>query len=69
MTELDTNLPSIRQIQNYIKEQKTVEVQLTNSNLVGQILWQDPDCICLIDTNNKPTTIWRQAIVYIQPQN
>lgn len=68
-TELDTNLPSTRQIQTLIREQKEVEAKLvTDDLLVGKILWQDANCLCLIDQYDQPTIIWRQAVVYVKPK-
>ena len=70
MAEFDTGLPSIRQIQNLIKTQQNVEVKLiTNDLLVGKIRWQDVQCLCLVDSSNQSTLIWRQSIVYLQPKS
>jgi host factor-I protein len=67
MTEFDTGLPSVRQVQTYIKDQQEVELKLsTDDLLVGKIIWQDSYCLCLIDHYNQPTLIWRQAIVYLK---
>ena len=67
--EFDTSLPSIRQVQNLIKDKNAVEVKLmTGDVLAGTIAWQDPHCILLADSNGQKTTIWRQAIAYMKPQ-
>ena len=67
MSEMDTNLPSTRQLQNSIKDKKEVEVKLlTNDLLVGRIIWQDTDCLCLSDNSTQNTLIWRQAIAFIK---
>jgi len=67
MTEFDTTLPSIRQVQTLITDAKEVELKLlTDDLLVGRILWQDHDCICLVDQYDQKTLIWRQAIVYLK---
>ncbi len=69
MTQFNTGLPSIRQIQNLIKEKKEVEFKLiTGDLLVGQILWQDDNCVCLLDQHKQPTLIWLMAIVYLKPK-
>ena len=69
MTEFDTGLPSIKQIQGYIKEKQEVELKLmTDDLIVGKIIWQDPTCICLIDHYDQSTLIWRQAIVFLKPK-
>lgn len=68
-TEVDTNLPSVRQIQTLIRDEKEVELKLiTNDLLTGKIRWQDPDCVCLYDHYDQPTVVWRQAIVYMKPK-
>ncbi|MBW4618704.1 MAG: RNA-binding protein hfq [Cyanosarcina radialis HA8281-LM2] len=69
MAELDTGLPSIRQVQNLIKDKTEVEVKvITNDLLVGKVRWQDENCLCLLDHYEQPTIVWRQAIVYIKPR-
>ena len=68
MTILDTGLPSTRQIQALIKDKKEVQVKLnTEELLVGKILWQDANCICLSEKGMDPTLIWRQALTYLRP--
>jgi host factor-I protein len=69
MPELDTGLPSTRQIQDFIKNQQEIEVKLSSDDLlVGKIHWQDLYCICLIDHYGQSTLIWRQALVYLKPK-
>lgn len=68
-TEFDTTLPSVRQVQNMIKASSAVELKLlTGDVLAGRVLWQDQNCICLMDGNNQQTIVWKQAIAYMQPQ-
>jgi host factor-I protein len=68
-TEFDTSLPSIRQMQNLVKQAAIVEFKLlTGDLLTGKIVWQDPNCVCIVDVNNQQTTIWKQAIAYFQPK-
>ena len=70
MTEFDTGLPSTRQVQEIIKDQKDVEVKLiTNDLIIGKIRWQDPQSICLIDQSNQTILIWRQSLVFIKPKS
>jgi host factor-I protein len=70
MTEFDTGLPSIRQVQELIKDQKNVEVKLiTNDLIVGKIRWQDPQSICLVDQSDQSILIWRHSLVFIKPQS
>ena len=69
MTEFDTGLPSIKQLQDYVKDKQEVELKLiTDDLIVGKIMWQDPQCVCLLDHYDQPTMIWRQAIVYLKPK-
>lgn len=68
-TELETGLPSVRQLQNLIREGKEVELKLmTGDLLAGKIRWQDNYCISLTDQYDQDTIIWRQAIVYLKPR-
>ncbi|QDZ39764.1 RNA-binding protein hfq [Euhalothece natronophila Z-M001] len=69
MTEFDTGLPSIRMIQNLIKEEKDVEIKLLSEDLiVGRVLWQDQHCLCLVDHYDQSTLVWRQCIAYLKPK-
>ncbi|NJN88040.1 MAG: RNA-binding protein hfq [Leptolyngbyaceae cyanobacterium SL_7_1] len=68
-TELETGLPSIRQIQTLTRDGTEVELKLsTNDLLTGKIRWQDQYCLCIIDHYDQPTIVWRQAIVYLKPK-
>ncbi|MCC5628503.1 Hfq-related RNA-binding protein [Nostoc sphaeroides] len=70
LTEFDTTLPSIIQVQNLIKQTTPVELKLlTGDVLTGRVLWQDPQCICIADENSQHTTVWKQAIAYIKPKS
>lgn len=65
ITEFDTSLPSIRQLQNLIKQATPVEIKLlTGDKLTGRVIWQDQNCICMVDENSQQTTVWKQAIAY-----
>jgi host factor-I protein len=69
MAELDVNLPSTRQIQSSIKDKIEVEVKVTTNDVfVGRIVWQDPDCLFLIDSSEQKILIYRHALVYIKPR-
>ncbi|NQZ65434.1 MULTISPECIES: Hfq-related RNA-binding protein [Cyanophyceae] len=66
--EFDTTLPSTRQVQNLIKDKNAVEMKLlTGDTLNGSLVWQDPNCILLVQANGQKTTIWKQAIAYMKP--
>ena len=70
MTELDVNLPSIRQTQGLIKDKTGVEIKLlTNDTFCGKISWQDPQCIALLDANNQKILIYRHSIAFIKLVN
>ncbi|MEH2310392.1 MAG: RNA chaperone Hfq [Nostoc sp.] len=70
LTEFDTTLPSIRQVQNLIKQTIPVELKLLTGDIItGRVLWQDPQCICIADENSQQTTVWKQAIAYIKPKS
>jgi host factor-I protein len=67
MSEFDTALPGVRQVQNYIKEKQEVELKLATDDLVvGKILWQDADSLCIMDHYNQEILVWRQALVYLK---
>ncbi|URR34437.1 RNA-binding protein hfq [Thermosynechococcus sp. HN-54] len=67
--EFNTGLPSIRQVQTFIKDSTEVEVKLSTSDLVvGKVRWQDMNCLCVVDHYDQPTIIWKQAIVFIKPK-
>ncbi|WP_244837949.1 MULTISPECIES: Hfq-related RNA-binding protein [Brasilonema] len=64
---LDTSLPSIRQVQNLIQQAVTIEIKLlTGDILIGRIIWQDSQCMCLMNENSQQMTVWKQAIAYIK---
>ncbi len=68
--EFDTSLPSIRQVQNLIKQTTAVELKLLTGDIItGKILWQDPQCVMIAAENGEKTTIWKQAIAYLKPKN
>ncbi len=67
--ELETGLPSIRRIQNFIRETQEVEIKLLTGDLLsGKVFWQDSYCISLKDQYDQETMIWRQAIAYLKPR-
>ncbi|HIK04047.1 MAG TPA: RNA chaperone Hfq [Trichormus sp. M33_DOE_039] len=67
ITDFDTSLPSIRQVQTLIKNTGTVEFKLVTGDLLkGRILWQDPSCVCIMDENSQQITIWKSAIAYLK---
>ena len=68
-TELETGLPSIRQLQMLIRDKQEVEIKLmTNDVIMGKVRWQDTYCICLDVPENQTIMLWRQAIAYLKPK-
>lgn len=69
-TGFDTGLPSSRQLQNMIKEQKEVEIRLLTGELLsGRVRWQDQFCIGFNEEGDRSSIIWRQAIAYLKPKD
>ncbi len=69
MTNFNVGLPSIRQIQTFIKEKKELEIKvMTGDIFTGKILWQDENCICLMENNNQKILLWYQAVIYLKPK-
>lgn len=69
MSEFSTNLPSVRQLQNLIREAKEVQVKLmTNEVFIGRVRWQDQSCVCILDEQDQPIILWHHAIAYIKPK-
>jgi host factor-I protein len=66
---LNTDLPSVRQIQTYIREKSMVEVKLLTGDLItGSVFWQDSDCINIRDASDQTIMISRPAIAFIRAQ-
>lgn len=67
MTDFDTDLPSVRQVQDLIKRGKRVEVKLITGDVAaGKVLWQDPHCLCLAESDQHSSLVWRSAIAYLK---
>lgn len=70
LTEFDTSLPSIKQIQNLIKEKTSVELKLITGDVItGTVLWQDLQCLCIMSEDNQKITIFKGAIAYLKVSN
>ncbi|MFM2429032.1 MAG: hypothetical protein RLZZ511_245 [Cyanobacteriota bacterium] len=68
--EFETGAPSVRQLQNLIKDGGEVEIKVVTGDLInGKIRWQDPHCICVMDHYDQPTIVWRQSIVFVKPKS
>ena len=67
LTEFDTSLPSIKQIQKLIQEKSSIELKLiTGDVIMGTLLWQDLQCFCIMSEDSQKTTIWKQAIAFLK---
>jgi len=66
-TEFDISLPSIKQLQNWIKQTTTVEFKLLSGDLItGRVFWQDHNCVSILDGDGKQITVWKHAIAYMK---
>ncbi|MEL6939044.1 MAG: RNA-binding protein hfq [Cyanobacteria bacterium J06598_1] len=63
----DTDLPSIRQVQGFIREKTSIEVKLmTGDTLAGLVSWQDANAICVKGDGGENTILMRGAIAYVK---
>jgi host factor-I protein len=68
MAEFETGLPSVRQVQGFIKDGTQVELKLlTQDLLTGRLRWQDQQCLYLLTPDDQSIIIWRHAIAYVKP--
>ncbi|NEP62046.1 MAG: RNA-binding protein hfq [Symploca sp. SIO2G7] len=66
VTEFDTGLPSVRQVQALIRDQNTIELKLmTGDMLNGVVVWQDAHTICL-SADGATVLAMRTAVAYIK---
>ncbi len=65
--QFDTGLPSIRQVQALIRDQKQVELKLTTGDtLTGLVSWQDVNAICVKGAAGDDMILMRGAIAYVK---
>ncbi len=65
--EFVTGLPSVRQIQNLIRNRQEIEIKLlTGDIMTGWLVWQDPTCLCLETNQDGKRQIWKQAIAFLK---
>jgi host factor-I protein len=65
--EFATGLPSVRQVQNLIRDNAPIEVKLITGDVItGRVLWQDPQCICIQTEDQSKHQIWKQAIGFLK---
>jgi host factor-I protein len=66
MNGLNTSLPSIRRIQNMIREKSDAEIKLiTGDDIKGKVLWIDDNCLC-VEGGATKTIIWLHAVAFIR---
>ena len=65
----DPNLPGIRLIQSWIREQRVLGIELNDGGrLDGRLVWQDPQYFALQrEDNDDPVLINRLAVITIRP--
>jgi len=67
VTEFNTGIPSVRRLQKVIRDREILEVKLNTGDVfVGQLRWQDPDCLCLADAEGQESLLWRSAIAFVK---
>ncbi|MBD1876278.1 RNA-binding protein hfq [Nodosilinea sp. FACHB-131] len=65
--EFATGLPSVRQVQNLIRDHAPIEVKLITGDVItGRVVWQDPQCICIQTEDQSKHQIWKQAIGFLK---
>jgi len=63
----DTDLPSTRTIQTFVRDQQNIAIKaITGDTLVGTIIWQDANALCIKDADGLDTILMREAIAYIK---
>ncbi len=63
----DTGLPSTRTIQTFVRDQQNIAIKaVTGDTLVGTIIWQDANALCIKDADGLDTILMRGAIAYIK---
>jgi host factor-I protein len=64
---LDTSLPSVRNLQGFVRDKKPVELKLLTGDIFkGTLNWIDPDCLCLQNGSGEVLLVWRQALAYVK---
>ena len=66
----DPTLPSIRLVQQWIRQQRPVVMVLHQGlRLQGQLLWQDPMALALrLHDDQEPVLVQRRSIALIHPE-
>ena len=66
--ELDTSLPGVRLLQQWIRQRRTISVQLASGlELQGRLLWQDSEFLALLLAGaERPELLARKRIERIR---
>ncbi len=65
----DPSLPSIRLLQTWIRDQRTLSMDLQDGHrLVGVLIWQDQHYLAVQSSESEdPVLISRQAMLLVRP--
>jgi host factor-I protein len=71
LLEMNTNLPGVRLLQQWIREKQELRIQLVDgSALEGYLQWQDPEFLALIaEGKGLPELLSRSHVVRITAIN
>ena len=67
--ELDTSLPGVRLLQQWIRQRRTISIQLASGlELQGRLLWQDSEFLALLLAGaERPEPLARGRVERIRP--
>ncbi len=64
--QLETGIPSIRHLQEAIRDKQPIEVKLlTGDVFIGAVIWQDNQSLC-VQQGEQSYVVSRHAIAYIK---
>ena len=67
--ELDTSLPGVRLLQQWIRQRRQLQILLAGGReLQGRLLWQDTEFLALLTTGrDRPDLVGRSRVELISP--
>ncbi|OUT74158.1 MAG: hypothetical protein CBB79_02570 [Synechococcus sp. TMED19] len=67
--ELDTTLPGVRLLQQWIRQRRQLQILLAGGReLQGRLLWQDTEFLALLTTGrDRPDLLGRSRVELISP--
>ena len=67
--ELDTSLPGVRLLQQWIRQRRQLQILLAGGReLQGRLLWQDTELLALLTTGrDRPDLLGRSRVELISP--